>query len=102
MDPRHPNQLYETGLEGLLMMAILAFFFWRTDARYKPGFLFGLAAIIYGLIRFAIEFVRATAVQLGTRTEVPRVGKGSVRTCRSRWSRRRYKRTQSNNEKITR
>ena len=66
MDPRHPSQLYEAGLEGLLMMAILAFFFWRTDARYKPGFLFGLAAIIYGLSRFAIEFVREPDVQLGT------------------------------------
>lgn len=66
MDPRHPSQLYEAGLEGLLMMAILAFFFWRTDARYKPGFLFGMAAIIYGLSRFAVEFVREPDVQLGT------------------------------------
>ena len=64
--PRHPSQLYEAGLEGLLMMAILAFFFWRTDARYKPGFLFGMAAIIYGLSRFAVEFVREPDVQLGT------------------------------------
>ncbi|MBR2175277.1 prolipoprotein diacylglyceryl transferase [Sphingopyxis sp.] len=66
MDPRHPSQLYEAGLEGLVMMAILAFFFWRTDARYKPGFLFGMAAIIYGLSRFAVEFVREPDVQLGT------------------------------------
>ncbi len=56
--PRHPSQLYEAGLEGLLMMAILAFLFWRTDARYKPGFLVGMASIIYGLSRFAVEFVR--------------------------------------------
>src|SRR3546814_8879173 len=48
------------------MMAILSFSFWRTDARYKPGFLFGLAAIIYGLSRFAVEFVREPDVQLGT------------------------------------
>jgi phosphatidylglycerol:prolipoprotein diacylglycerol transferase len=66
MDPRHPSQLYEAGLEGLLMMAILAFFFWRTAARYKPGFLFGMAAIIYGLSRFAVEFVREPDIQLGT------------------------------------
>jgi len=66
MDPRHPSQLYEAGLEGLLMMAILAFFFWRTDARYKPGFLFGMSAIIYGLSRFAVEFVREPDIQLGT------------------------------------
>jgi phosphatidylglycerol:prolipoprotein diacylglycerol transferase len=66
MAPRHPSQLYEAGLEGLLMMAILTFLFWRTDARYKPGFLFGTAAIIYGLSRFAVEFVREPDVQLGT------------------------------------
>jgi phosphatidylglycerol:prolipoprotein diacylglycerol transferase len=66
MDPRHPSQLYEAGLEGIVMMAILAFFFWRTDARYKPGFLFGMAAIIYGFSRFAVEFVREPDVQLGT------------------------------------
>ncbi len=66
MDPRHPSQLYEAGLEGIVMMAILAFLFWRTDARYKPGFLFGMAAIIYGLSRFAVEFVREPDVQLGT------------------------------------
>ncbi len=56
--PRHPSQLYEAGLEGLLMMAILAWLFWRTDARYKPGLLVGMASIIYGVSRFAVEFVR--------------------------------------------
>ena len=63
LEPRHPSQLYEAGLEGIVMMAVLAFFFWRTDARYKPGFLFGLAAIVYGLSRFAVEFVREPDVQ---------------------------------------
>ena len=58
MDPRHPSQLYEAGLEGLLMMAILGWLFWRTDARYKPGFLFGVAAIDYGISLFFIESVR--------------------------------------------
>ena len=61
--PRHPSQLYEAGLEGLLMMAVLAYFFWRTDARYKPGFLVGLASLIYGLSRFTVEFVREPDVQ---------------------------------------
>lgn len=64
MEPRHPSQLYEAGLEGLLMMAILTWLFWRTDARYKPGFLFGMSALIYGLSRFAIEFVREPDLQL--------------------------------------
>jgi phosphatidylglycerol---prolipoprotein diacylglyceryl transferase len=64
LEPRHPSQLYEAGLEGLLMMVILAWLFWRTDARYKPGFLFGMAALIYGLSRFAVEFVREPDAQL--------------------------------------
>lgn len=66
MDPRHPSQLYEAGLEGIVMMAILAFLFWRTQARYKPGLLFGAAAIVYGISRFLVEFVREPDVQLGT------------------------------------
>ena len=61
--PRHPSQLYEAGLEGIVMMAVLAFFFWRTDARYKPGFLFGMAAIVYGLSRFTVEYFREPDVQ---------------------------------------
>lgn len=56
--PRHPSQLYEAGLEGLLMFAILTAFFFATRVRYRPGFLFGTAAIIYGISRFSLEFVR--------------------------------------------
>nr|WP_228765872.1 prolipoprotein diacylglyceryl transferase [Sphingopyxis solisilvae] len=63
MEARHPSQLYEAGLEGLLMMAILGWLFWRTDARYKPGFLVGMASIIYGVSRFAVEFVREPDTQ---------------------------------------
>lgn len=62
-DPRHPSQLYEAGMEGLVMMVILAWLFWRTDARYKPGLLFGISAIDYGVSRFLIEFVRQPDVQ---------------------------------------
>lgn len=85
--PRHPSQLYEAGLEGLLMMAVLAYFFWRTDARYKPGFLVGLASLIYGLSRFTVEFVRepdvqrqwvvdATGLSMGQWLTVPMIGIG--------------------------
>ncbi len=62
--PRHPSQLYEAALEGLLMAAILWPLFWKTDARYRPGFLFGMAALIYGFARFAIEFFREPDQQL--------------------------------------
>ena len=64
MNPRHPSQLYEAGLEGLLMMIILSFLFWRTQARYMPGLLVGMSALIYGLSRFAVEFVREPDSQL--------------------------------------
>lgn len=55
---RHPSQLYEALLEGLLMMAVLVYLFWRTGARYRPGRLLGTGLVIYGAARFLIEFVR--------------------------------------------
>jgi phosphatidylglycerol---prolipoprotein diacylglyceryl transferase len=61
---RHPSQLYEAGLEGLVMAAVLWPLFWKTDARYRPGFLWGLGLIIYGSARFAMEFFRAPDQQL--------------------------------------
>jgi phosphatidylglycerol:prolipoprotein diacylglycerol transferase len=56
--PRHPSQLYEAVFEGLVMALILWPLFWKTGARYKPGFLFGCAALIYGTARFVIEYFR--------------------------------------------
>jgi len=55
---RHPSQLYEAGLEGIALFALLWFFFWRTKARYDPGKLVGLFLIGYGLARFTVEFFR--------------------------------------------
>ena len=42
---RGTSQLYEAGMEGLLMMVILSWLFWRTTARYLPGLLVGVAAM---------------------------------------------------------
>jgi phosphatidylglycerol---prolipoprotein diacylglyceryl transferase len=56
--PRHPSQLYEAALEGLLLMLVLGWAFWRTNARYWPGFLGGLFLTGYGLARFIVEFYR--------------------------------------------
>ena len=55
---RHPSQLYEAGLEGIVLFAILWFAFWRTKARYQPGKLVGLFLLGYGLARFIVEFFR--------------------------------------------
>ncbi|MEA3041877.1 MAG: phosphatidylglycerol---prolipoprotein diacylglyceryl transferase [Sphingomonadales bacterium] len=56
--PRHPSQLYEAALEGLLLFAVLAFMFWKTRARYQPGRLVGAFLLVYGLSRFLVEMVR--------------------------------------------
>lgn len=56
--PRHPSQLYEAGLEGIVLFLVLAVMFWRTDARYQPGKLVGAGLIGYALSRIALETVR--------------------------------------------
>ena len=56
--PRHPSQLYEAILEGLVLFAVLWWMFWKTQARYEPGKLVGAFTLGYGLFRFLIEFVR--------------------------------------------
>ncbi|WP_375249290.1 prolipoprotein diacylglyceryl transferase [Sphingomonas sp.] len=61
---RHPSQLYEAGMEGIVLFVILAFFFWRTDARYQPGKLTGIFLIGYGVARFVVEFFREPDRQL--------------------------------------
>ena len=62
---RHPSQLYEAGLEGIMLFLILSFLFWRTDARYKPGLLLGVFLVGYGCSRFIVEYFREPDAQLG-------------------------------------
>ena len=62
--PRHPSQLYEAILEGLLLFAILWIMFWKSDARYQPGKLVGAFIFFYGIFRFAVEYVREPDAQL--------------------------------------
>jgi phosphatidylglycerol:prolipoprotein diacylglycerol transferase len=64
-EPRHPSQLYEAALEGLLLLAVLSVLFWATNARQKPGLLGGLFIAGYGLSRFVIEYFREPDAQLG-------------------------------------
>jgi phosphatidylglycerol:prolipoprotein diacylglycerol transferase len=56
--PRHPSQLYEAILEGLVLLAVLSIMFWKTRARYQPGMLVGTFLLGYGVFRFLVEFVR--------------------------------------------
>ncbi|MEO5707623.1 MAG: prolipoprotein diacylglyceryl transferase [Alteraurantiacibacter sp.] len=61
---RHPSQLYEAVLEGLVVMVVLITLFWRTGARYRPGLLVGLFTALIGLGRFTVEFFREPDAQL--------------------------------------
>jgi len=59
LDPaRHPSQLYEAALEGVVLLAVLGYMFWQTKARYEPGKLVGTFLLGYGLSRFVVEFFR--------------------------------------------
>ena len=62
--PRHPSQLYEAVLEGIILFAILCFMFWKTKARYEPGKLVGAFIFFYGCFRFGVEFIREPDSQL--------------------------------------
>lgn len=61
---RHPSQLYEAGLEGVALFALLWYFFWRTKARYDPGRLTGIALAGICTARFIVEFFREPDEQL--------------------------------------
>jgi phosphatidylglycerol:prolipoprotein diacylglycerol transferase len=56
--PRHPSQLYEAFFEGVLVMLLLLYLFWKTDARNRPGRLAGAGVLLYGIMRFLVEFTR--------------------------------------------
>lgn len=64
MIARHPSQLYQAALEGALLLAIVSYAFWRTDARYFPGRLVGLFTLGMGVARFIVEFYREPDSQL--------------------------------------
>jgi phosphatidylglycerol---prolipoprotein diacylglyceryl transferase len=62
--PRHPSQLYEAGLEGIVLFAILAVMI-RLGALKRPGLILGSFMAIYGLARIAGEHFREPDPQLG-------------------------------------
>ena len=61
--PRHPSQLYEALLEGLVLYLILIYY--RNRFSNKPGLISGLFLIFYSIFRFIVEFYRVPDEQLG-------------------------------------
>jgi len=59
---RHPSQLYEAGLEGLLLSVILIWFTSRPRPRLAP---IGLFLLVYGCCRFLVEWVRLPDANIG-------------------------------------
>jgi phosphatidylglycerol:prolipoprotein diacylglycerol transferase len=64
-DPRHPSQLYEAILEGLLMFIILRLFTHSMHKLRQPGFIAGLFVLWYAFSRILVEFVRLPDAQIG-------------------------------------
>ena len=63
---RHPSQLYEAALEGLLLGAVLLWLVWRRGWLAAPGRSAGLFFAGYGAARFVVEFFRQPDQQFVT------------------------------------
>ena len=62
--PRHPSQLYEAALEGVLLFVVLAVLAGRPGVQARAGLLTGAFLAGYGIVRFLVEFTRAPDPQL--------------------------------------
>ncbi|MEN8894181.1 prolipoprotein diacylglyceryl transferase [Planktotalea arctica] len=60
---RHPSQLYEAALEGVLLGTLLLWLAWRRGALKTPGLVMGTFFAGYGLARFIVEFFRQPDAQ---------------------------------------
>ncbi len=63
MCARHPSQLYEAALEGVLLGALLLWLVYRRGAFRAPGFVMGVFLAGYGASRFVVEFFRQPDAQ---------------------------------------
>jgi phosphatidylglycerol:prolipoprotein diacylglycerol transferase len=64
-EPRHPSQLYEAGLEGLVLFALMLWFAHLPRRAGSRGVLSGIFLIGYALARIPVELVREPDAQLG-------------------------------------
>lgn len=62
---RHPSQLYEAGLEGIVLLLVLAVLIYGFRALKTPGFITGVFVCGYALSRIFVEFFREPDAQLG-------------------------------------
>jgi phosphatidylglycerol:prolipoprotein diacylglycerol transferase len=62
---RHPSQLYEAALEGLVLLGVLSWFIYRRQALKSPGLVTGIFVLGYALSRIFVEFFREPDAQIG-------------------------------------
>jgi phosphatidylglycerol:prolipoprotein diacylglycerol transferase len=102
--PRHPSQLYEAGMEGILLFTILAVMV-RSGALKRPGLILGSFITLYALARIAGEHFREPDPQLGflwggltmgTLLSLPMVIAGIILIVRA-WRREQSNRAGANN-----
>lgn len=65
LEPRHPSQLYEAFLEGLMTFAILTALVFVFNFGKRPGLLTGMFLVIYSLSRIVVELFREPDAFLG-------------------------------------
>lgn len=83
LTPRHPSQLYEA-VCYLIGFAVLMYLYWKTNARQRLGFLFGMFLILIFTARFFIEFLKepqeaweaGMAINMGQWLSIPFVAAG--------------------------
>lgn len=63
--PRHPSQLYEAFLEGVVMYAVLNLLWRHAGVRERQGLVSGLFVLMYGLFRIAVEQFREPDAHMG-------------------------------------
>lgn len=63
--PRHPSQLYEAALEGLILFVVLLVLSRSAFVRHRAGILGGTFVVGYGISRIIVEFFRQPDAQLG-------------------------------------
>ncbi len=72
--PRHPSQIYEAGLEGIVLFTVLSIIALGTNARKTPGLICGIFILGYGITRSFAEMFRAPDAHIGYIFEILTMG----------------------------
>ncbi len=60
--PRHPAQLYESACY-LVIFIVVWYLYWKTEKRFKIGYIFGVFLVLLWTVRFFIEFIKEAQVE---------------------------------------